>query len=263
MRILLHSAYNHFPNKRHEDDPSEQAVEMFNDGHIWHAFESKPHGETALLIEPRPLQESTYNMLETKYNRFSKIFTHDSQLLAIAPNAVPIYYWRDYEIYEEPKTKDFSMICGNKQMCPLHIERMKLAEIIQGEVDILGDWKGGNRVSRHDAYAPYKFAVIVENYLDDYWFTEKLLNAFSTRTVPIYFGARKISKVFDITGIIQVKNLWDIPKTIEDIQKAGVDRVYNNRKSAIERNFRNVQKYRDFEDWFFKHYEGVLQEIWS
>jgi hypothetical protein len=81
--------------------------------------------------------------------------------------------------------------------------------------------------------------------------------------VPIYFGARKISKVFDITGIIQVKNLWDIPQAIEDIQKAGVDRVYNNRKSAIERNFRNVQKYRDFEDWFFKHYEGVLQELWS
>ena len=148
-------------------------------------------------------------------------------------------------------------------MCPLHIERMKLAEMIAGEVDVLGDWNGGPKVTRHDAYAPYKFAVVIENYLDDYWFTEKILNAFSTRTVPIYFGARKISKDFDITGIIQVKRLWDIPQVIEDIKVAGVDRVYNNRRAAIERNFRAVQKYQDFEDWFFKNHEGVIQEIWN
>jgi hypothetical protein len=263
MRILLHSAYNHFPNKRHEDNPSEPAIEIYNDGHIWHAYGTEPHGEAALLIEPRPLQESTYNKLETEYDRFSKIFTHDSQLLAIAPNAVLIKYWRDYEVYNEEKTKDFSMICGQKQMCPLHIERMKLAEMIAGEVDVLGDWDGGPKVTRHDAYAPYKFAVVIENYLDDYWFTEKILNAFSTRTVPIYFGARKISKDFDITGIMQVKRLWDIPQLIEDIKCAGVDRVYNNRRAAIERNFQAVQKYQNFEDWFFKNHEGALQEIWN
>ena len=262
MRILLHSAYNHFPHKRHEDDPEEPAIEMWNDGQIWHAFQERPHGETALLIEPRPLQESTYNKLETCYDRFSRIYTHDSQLLAIAPNARPIYYWRDYEIYDEPKTKDFSMICGQKQMCPLHIERMKLAEVIDDDVDVLGDWKGGERVTRHDAYAPYRFAVVIENHIDDYWFTEKLLNAFSTKTIPIYFGARKISKLFDIGGIFQVNKLWDIVPTIWDIQKAGPDRVYENRRAAIERNFQKVQNYRDFEDYFFTNYEKELTELW-
>ena len=92
--------------------------------------------------------------------------------------------------------------------------------------------------------------------------TEKLLNAFSTRTIPIYFGARKISKLFDIGGIFQVKNLWDIVPTIHDIQKAGPDRVYENRRAAIKRNFQKVQNYRDFEDYFFQNYEKELTELW-
>lgn len=263
MRILLHSAYNHFPNHRYEDAPTEPAIEMYNDGHTWHAFQYKPHGECALLIEPRPLQESTYNKLETCYDRFSYIFTHDSRLLEIAPNALPIYYWRDYEVYDEEKTKDFSMICGNKEMCPLHIERMKIAEAIQGDVDILGDWKGGKRVSRHDAYAPYRFAVVIENYRDEKWFTEKILNAFSSKTIPIYFGAKEISAVFDFDGIIQARHLWDIPEIIKRIKDEGAEKVYEASRDAIEHNFKIVQEYETFEDWFFKNYGGFLQQAWN
>lgn len=263
MRIKLYSQYDHFPHKRHEDDPEEPFIEMWNDGFVWKAFQERPRGECALLIEPRPLQEATYKKLETEYARFSKIFTHDSQLLAVAPNALPIKYWWNYKVFDEPKTKDISMICGQKQMCPIHIERMKLAEALKDEIDVLGDWNGGERVTTHDAYAEYKFAVIIENYYDDIWFTEKILNAFSTKTIPIYFGARKIGKDFDITGIIQVKRLWDIPNVISELKGTGVDRFYKNRKAAINRNFELVQKYKGFDDWFFKHYADTLEDIWN
>lgn len=253
MKIRLHSQYDHFPNYR--ADRKEPAFELWNDGKIW---EKKGEG-SALMIEPRPLQEENYRWLETNYYKFKWIFTHDSRLLAICPNALPIVYWNQYELNDEPKTKDISMICGTKMMCPLHIERRRIAEKIQDDVDILGDWLGGDRVSIRDAYSPYKFAVVIENHVDDLWFTEKILNAFANKTVPIYFGARKITEMFDGNGIIQVDNLWDIPKTIKRILSAGVDFEYNIRRGAIAHNYNIVQEYRDFEDWFVTKYETLIE----
>ena len=259
IKIKLHSQYNHFPHLIAEGN--ETAITMYNDGHIWEAFQEKPHGECALLIEPRPLQPDTYKMLETKYNRFSHIFTHDSQLLAIAPNAKPIYYWRDYEINDEPKTKDISMICGTKEMCSLHTERMKIAEALKGKVDILGDIWGQPRTTIHDAYAPYRFAVVIENHIDDRWFTEKVLNCFSNKTVPIYFGARDIGKVFYNQGIIQAEHLWDIPQIVDNILRNGAEAEYSVRKEGIWLNSEVIYAYSDFEDYMIKEYGSLFEEM--
>lgn len=259
MKIKLYSQYDHFPHYHPED--GESFVEIYNDGKIWEAFASRPNGECALLIEPRPLQEENYKMLETKYARFKYVFTHDSQLLRIAPNALPICWWNEYSLNDEPKIKDISMICGIKDYCPLHIERMKIAEELKGKIDILGDIWGQPRVSIHDAYAPYKFAVIIENHVDDGWFTEKLLNCFANKTIPIYFGGKAFIKYFNQSGIIEVDNLHDIPLIIKNITEYGVDKIYQNLKMPVEENYLLVQKYENFEDWFIKEYGGLLNDI--
>ena len=258
LKIKLHSQYNHFPHLIAER--GEKAVEMYNDGKIWEAFQSEPHGECALLIEPRPLQPETYKMLETHYDRFNWIFTHDSQLLRIAPNAKPIYYWNQYQVNDEEKTKDISMICGIKEMCSLHVERMRLAEALKDKIDVLGDIWGQERVTIHDAYAPYRFAVVIENHIDDRWFTEKVLNCFANKTVPIYFGARNIKKEFYEKGIIWVERLWDIPNVVDNILKNGADIEYNVRKDAIWLNSECVYAYSDFEDYMIKTYGNLLEE---
>ena len=149
------------------------------------------------------------------------------------------------------------MICGTKKMCPLHVERMKIADIIENKVDILGDYKG-ERCTIDEAYTEYKFAVVIENYRDDLWFTEKILNAFSHKTVPIYYGARKIGLFFNERGIITVGRLWDIPEIIEILYEKGLEKEYYKRTTAIMENYEAVQKFKDFEDWFFKYYEGYF-----
>ena len=41
MKIKLYSQYDHFPNHRAETE-DEADIVLYNDGQIWHAFESKP-----------------------------------------------------------------------------------------------------------------------------------------------------------------------------------------------------------------------------
>lgn len=253
MKIKLHSQYHHFPNS--ETDQDDFDIELWNDGKAWEYIKEWTDSKrgSALLIEPRSLQPETYIMIEKEYEKFEKIFTHDSQLLSLLPNANPIVYWRDYELNDEAKTKRISFICGEKEMCSYHIIRKKLAEILKDRVDILGDWKGGSRVSTHDAYAPYKFAVIMENYIDDLWFTEKILNCFANKTIPIYYGAKNIDAYFNKNGIIQVDNIWEIPEVIDEYMNC-FDEMYDRLIYAIKDNFERVQKYRDFEDWFIRNY---------
>lgn len=257
MKIKLHSQYNHFPN--HTAAPGEPAdLELWNDGKIWEYIEiartiKDPRG-SALLIEPRSLQPRTYELVENNFYLFKNIYTHDSQLLRELPNAHRMLYWNEYEIHDEPKTKDISMICGSKTMCPLHNLRQRLAERIQDKVDILGDWKGGSRCSIAEAYANYKFTVVIENYLDDYWFTEKILNAFASKTVPVYIGARRIGWWFNANGIIQVPNIWDTPDMLRKMQDIGLDYIYYSKMNEIEENFERVQQYKNFEDYFIKEF---------
>lgn len=257
MKINCISQYNHFPGSQ---DPN--APKVYNDGKIWEYLEEPGQGASALLIEPRPLQPELYRALETKWWKFTHIFTHDSQLLAIAPNAAIIHYWNEYELHDEEKTRDFSMICSDKQMCPLHIERKALAEILQRDhgVDVMGTWNGGERVSARYAHAEYRFCVIVENYRDDWWFTEKLLNAIGSKAVPIYFGARNIARIFHPDGIIQAEKFWDIPAIVENIKRNDPGRVYKRFMPYININYERVQKYKNFEDWFVKHYGDAFPD---
>lgn len=255
MKLRMISQFDHFPHHTTEET---SAPRMYVDGKIWEALEEeKEPKDSLLMIEPRSIQAANYTLAMDQYDRFKYIFTHDSQLLSFAPNALPIVYWRDYELKDEFKRKDISMICGTKKMCPLHVERMKIADRIENKVDILGDYKG-ERCTIDEAYTEYKFAVVIENYRDDLWFTEKILNAFSHKTVPIYYGARKIGRFFNERGIITVGRLWDIPEIIEILYEKGLEKEYYKRTTAIMENYEAVQKFKDFEDLFFKYYEGYF-----
>lgn len=269
MKIKLYSQYEHFPNHRAETE-DEADIVLYNDGQIWHAFESEPHGESALMIEPRSLQAVNYSKLETDYSRFKYIFTHDSQLLRIAPNALPIEYWNEYEKNEELdgagirelldyKNKDISMICGAKEMCPLHIERKKIARQISGDAEILGDIDGHPRTTTHEALAHFLFSVVIENYIDDKWFTEKLLNCFANKTIPIYFGARNLDGIFNTDGIMQIRRLWEIPEAVKIIKDNPAE-LYACRLRAIEDNYQRVQNYKNFEDYFLKNYKRFIED---
>ena len=258
LKIRMISQHDHFPH--HNATKKDKAPRMYVDGKIWEAMEQEPQGDLLMLIEPRSLQPDNYDLAMMRYDRFRYIFTHDSQLLSFAPNALPIYYWRDYELKNAKKSKDISMICGTKDMCPLHHERMKIADAIKGKVDVLGDYLG-ERCTIDEAYTPYKFAVVIENYSDDFWFTEKLLNAFSHKTVPIYYGARRIHNIFNNRGIITVSNLWDIPEIIDILISKEIDKEYEYRLPAIKENYNVVQAYMDFEDWFFTEYDYLMDKI--
>ena len=265
MKIKMHSVYNHLSN--HYPKIGERYIDCYNDYNC--IFDTVEPNSIALLIEPRSIQPRVYNWMEQNYRQFKYIFTHDSKLLNMCDNAKVIIWGGGLGGMEEcphvPKTKDVSFVSSEKTMCELHRARLDLARTLKGKphIDVMGTFDGGPRVSAQQIYQDYRFSIAFENYIDDYWITEKICNCFANKVVPIYVGSPQIGQFFNTDGILQTNDWRGIIDWINVQTADSLIEKYEKCKDAIEDNYNRVQKFARFEDWFFKEYGELLDDIYS
>lgn len=257
MRIKMHAIYDHFPERN--PIQGQPYIHCYADSKI---VECKSPGKNiAILLEPRSMLGEYYDYALEHYNYFNYIFTHDSRLLEL-PNARFLNWGDVWSTSDSKKNKGISLIASWKNWCPLHIARIELAKFYENksEVDVFGSYRDKDSwVDTKDAHEHYKFAIVIENDIDDYWYTEKILNCFSNKVVPIYVGASRIGDIFNPDGIIQVDNWRMIPEIVRTLD---VDSEYAKRQQAIEDNFNRVIPYTvNWKDRFFADYESILEEL--
>jgi hypothetical protein len=85
------------------------------------------------------------------------------------------------------------------------------------------------------------YSVIVENSFEPNFFTEKIIDALRTYTVPIYFGSPNIGKYFVSAGIIVVQKSEEF---IEITRRLSVE-DYWLRMPSMVRNFHAARSYID------------------
>lgn len=262
MNIKLYSHYDNFTWTK-----TPKLLHWNAEPYFWTCYEDEgiflnpvkePHS-FALLIEPRVICPKAYDYVSKHWNQFEYVFTHDDILLDTLPNAKPMPFggvWGDFS--DIHKTKNISILASQKRMCDLHIKRLELAKQLDktGLVDCYGTWKG-EYTSTYDAHAPYRFAIAIENYIDRYWFTEKICNCFANKCIPIYYGATHINEFFDMNGVIQVQSLDEIPEIIKSLD---CETEYEKRLDAINNNFEIVKNFVCFEDSFIRMYGDMLKE---
>jgi len=260
MRIKLHSPYHHFPH--HEPVEGKDYIDCYNDSFVMSEKPENWEKSIALLIEPRPLQPKVYEFVEHNYGRFKYVFTHDSILLNKLPNAKMIIWGGVYDWSDEPKdfTRPISMVASWKEQAPVRIQRKQLAFELKGKIDTYGTFDGGEMATTKQIYGKYPFSVVIENHIDDWWVTEKICNCFACRTVPIYYGARKIGKLFNSDGIIICNSIDEVRNAV-DYVLLHARQEYYLRKKAIECNFIAVEDYSSFENWFYVHYGELLDKM--
>lgn len=219
----------------------------------------KAEKERVILLESSAIIPNHIEWVKQNANLFDLIFTHNSSLLAL-DNArwIPgggIWIggeWGGGEIKIYPKTKLCSMVSSNKTMCPLHVTRLNLAQYCQSNlpfVNLFGT-AFGPFTKAIDTLADYKFSVVIENNIDDLYFTEKILNCFATGTVPVYLGAKNISNTFNSDGIIQFNGPTDFLKAMSCV----TDETYEKMKPAIEDNLQRAMKFECVEDFMWEYY---------
>lgn len=90
-----------------------------------------------------------------------------------------------------------------------------------------------------------QFVLVIENSRHENYFTEKLLDALLSRSVPVYWGCPNVSAFFDAAGLIEVE-VGDSATGVAALERACVELTeedYARRSEAVERNFELAKKY--------------------
>jgi len=203
---------------------------------------------SVLLAEPPAIQKRLYYALRLTASRYRYVLTHNADLLCRLPNARFVAHGGSMlEMAEQPvveKTKRISLIASNKRKTRGHRLRheiVKWAAENAPDLDALG--RGYQPLThKADGHAPYLFSVVIENSQETGYFTEKLIDCFLCRSLPIYWGASDIENFFDSRGMIRCATAKDIPQAIQRVTSTD----YVKRESFLEKNRQLAMQYLDY-----------------
>ncbi len=224
----------------------------------------EPKNDTAkfrigMLIETMELRPWHYQKAIEHRNEFQMILTHNKSLLSLG-HPFAFYplggsWLNDWGIHE--KSKNVSIIPGHKIEMTGHALRQFVASTYDGSglVDVF-KW-GSLPDSKSPALKPYRFSIVVENSQADFWFTEKIVDAFSQGTIPIYWGCPSIKNYFNERGIINFSNVGDLEVILRHLAKDG-EKYYFQKKDAIESNLELARKYASLENWLSTSYPNIF-----
>ena len=110
---------------------------------------------------------------------------------------------------------------------------------------------------RNDFFESSKFHIAVENSRQKNYFTEKLIDCFASKTVPIYYGCPNIGDWFNMDGMITFQDLDELELII---RKLDAD-AYNWRKDAIEENYEIAKKFHSDNDVVPRLTRKIIEEV--
>jgi hypothetical protein len=131
------------------------------------------------------------------------------------------------------KTASLSWITSNKSWMAGHRVRLNFLDQLRRRVDFDLYGRGFKPVAdKWDALAPYRYSIAFENAQAPFYFTEKLMDCFLARTMPIYFGSPAIGEFFPAESMIVIDP--DEPDVFAKIADAARSDLWRQRRDAIE-----------------------------
>ena len=224
----------------------------------------KPVVKYGMLTESRVIAPKDYEVFykhKGLEKEFRYIFTYDEKILneienaRFYPIAAGIWNQKMKEDLYKKKEEDLSILCSDKVMCTLHQFRLELARRCKKDrlAHTFGKFDGGSYIQSVDeSLDRFRFSIIIENDISDYYFSERLTSCFAAQTIPVYLGARKISQLFNPEGMILLKNA-DLEVALGAIRQCTKEE-YEARLDGVLDNYNRVQEYVNMQDYLYEHF---------
>jgi hypothetical protein len=177
---------------------------------------------------------------------YKNIYTHNKDLLDYSDKFK--FYphgdcWVNHPSFD--KNKLVSMISSGKDWTTGHKFRLDIVNRFSTRTSFFG--RDTNPIeNKEEALNNYMYSITVENCKKDYYFTEKIIDCFRTKTIPIYWGCPSIGDFFDINGII----VFDTTDELNVIMNNLTEEYYYSKIDSIENNYKTSFKYNTFFNTF-------------
>lgn len=238
-------------------------VNVFSDSNISRVMEFPNSKNVAWIMEPIHYNQRPYDWVSKNHKSFDLILTHNLDLIERIDNGA--YMPADGIFLDTPsiekkstKLKMCSHIYSDKRMLQGHRLRHEVADVIRSSglhVDFYGT--GCKKIElKSDALNDYFFSIAIENSRSRGYFTEKILDCFATRSVPIYWGDSHVWNFFDKAGAITFDSVNEIPGIINSLS---IEK-YQSMQHAIEKNWKtSVDEYYSIDSWVAKSIKDCIE----
>jgi hypothetical protein len=220
------------------------------------------------ILNSLPAQRNNYIFLENNHDDFDYVATSDDFLIQKMPEKSLVVPYNTTFIWPEERQKIYkkhklcSYITSTKSYTPQQRFRLRLLQKFKqsnnkNKPDLFG--RGHNplpesRLGKYLALKDYAFSINIENMIQDNYFTEKIIDCFLCGTIPIYFGAKKISSFFNPDGILIFDNEEELGYIIDKINFG----LYDSKLPAVKENYEIAKKHTDSINYL---YHTHLKEI--
>ena len=192
-------------------------------------------------------------------HQLNYVFTYNKLMLDGCRSALFYPYggsWIDFDLWGiHEKTEGVSIIASRKAQTIGHKMRHKAIEFYGEYLSGIYGTAYTQVKSKFKALAPYRYSVVIESCMENYYFTEKLIDCLSVGTVPIYWGCPAIGEFFNKHGIITFSRMKDLGKILKRLNQ----KDYESRLGAVAENIEKAKKYRVCEDWMYDNYPEVFE----
>lgn len=116
---------------------------------------------------------------------------------------------------------------------------------------------GGPVANKYEFLCKYKFSIAFENDSAPGYTTEKILQAFASRTIPIYWGDPDVTKVFNKDAFINCSDYSSFDEVMEVVKKIDLDDKlflkYISAPAFVEKPKENpLEEWGDFLEYIIK-----------
>jgi len=247
-QIINSTSESGWPNISVEfDRPIELFVDNFN------GYNPNNNSFKILWVkESEEISKFKSHVLNNK-EKFDAIITYDEEILLSCPNAYFLEFgtsWINNFDLSSVKKFQISHLTGFKEITKGHLLRKKVhykQNKIKNNKDFYISKYGGvensfeNKIldeSKNPLFES-QFHICIENSKQKNFFTEKLIDCLTTKTIPIFWGCDNIGDFFDTRGFFIVNSLEEIIEVCNSIN----ENTYSEKLEFINKNYELSKKY--------------------
>src|ERR1035437_7458932 len=236
------------------DVPIEILVDNFS-------YTKIPNNTIRIIIIQEPYEYNLINIVLDKKNDnfYTYVFTYHQQVLDNNKKAIHflcISTWIKNYQFPEKKFSVSTLVGGKTKPAMEGLDYRHILWHRQNEIRIPKDFYLSSQYQYGDAdyqknlvlgsgleekhlMFNNEFHIVIENTAMRNMFTEKLIDCFQTKTIPIFYGCSNINDFFNIEGMYLVKNVDDIINTCNILTLE----IYEKKIEAIEDNYQRSMNY--------------------
>ena len=200
-------------------------------------------------IEPPSIMGTMVEETEAKWHYFDLILAWNEDLLPIKNVQKFIFgcCWIEWDTFKPNKQKVVSFNTSDKGWAPGHKLRQQIWDGLEDAEDLNGFEIVKHRSpprtpNKNYLFETAKYHIVVENEQRNNWISEKTIDCFAPKTIPILWGAPNIGEYFNTDGIIIFNTIEELKDILDNLD----EKFYDDRVDVLEENYERSKEYWDF-----------------